>query len=41
MAEVLIQNGTIDLQGDIGYGTHYGQPMTIELSDWKKPNLLK
>ena len=41
MAEELIQNGTIVLEGNIGYGTHYGQPMAIKLSDWKKPNLPK
>lgn len=37
MAEELINNGTIILQGDIGFGTSYGQPKKIQLSDWKKP----
>jgi hypothetical protein len=38
IAEELIHNGTIVLQGNIGYGTTYFTPKTIELSDWKKPN---
>jgi len=38
VAEELIQNGTVVLQGDIGYGTFYREPKTIQLSDWKKPN---
>jgi hypothetical protein len=37
LAEELIQNGTITLMGDIGFGTIYGQPKIIQLSDWKKP----
>ncbi len=36
MAEELIRNGTVVLQGDIGYGTFYGEPKTIQLSDWRK-----
>lgn len=40
-AEELIQNGTITLLGDIGFGTSYGQPKTIILSDWKKPSVSK
>ena len=38
IAEELIQNGTIVLQGDIGYGTTYCEPKTIQLSNWKKTN---
>lgn len=38
MAEELFNNGKIILQGDIEFGTSYGQPKKIELSDWKKPN---
>ncbi len=41
MAEELIQNGTIVLHGNIGYGTSYGESTTIKLSEWKKPNLAK
>ena len=37
MAEKLIENGTIVLQGDIGYGAYYNEPKTIKLSCWKKP----
>ena len=37
MAEELLQNGTIVLQGNIGYGTTYCEPKTIHLSNWKKP----
>jgi hypothetical protein len=37
MAEELIQNGIAVLQGDIGYGTFYREPTTIQLSNWKKP----
>lgn len=37
MAIELIQNGTIVLQGDIGYGTTYYKPKTVQLSHWKKP----
>jgi len=37
MAQELIQNGTILLQGNIGYGTFYHAPKTIQLSNWKKP----
>lgn len=36
MAKELIQNGTIVLQGEIGFGTCYIEPKTIRLSDWKK-----
>jgi hypothetical protein len=36
IAETLIQNGTIVLQGDIGLGTIYREPKTIQLSNWKK-----
>lgn len=39
MAEELIQNGTIVLKGDIGYGTFFREPKTIHLSYWKKPYL--
>lgn len=39
MAQELIRNGTIVLQGDIGYGTYYREPKTIQLSDWKKSNI--
>lgn len=39
MAQELIQNGTIVLHGEIGYGTCYPEPKTIQLSDWKKPNI--
>lgn len=41
MAEELIQNGTIVLQGSIGYGTFYHEPKTIHLSNWKESNLSK
>jgi hypothetical protein len=41
IAELLIQNGTIVLQGDIGFGTVYREPKTIQLSNWKKPDQLK
>jgi len=37
MARILAQNGSIVLQGDIGFGTTYYEPLTIQLSDWKKP----
>ena len=37
MAEKLIQNGTIVLKGNIGYGTFYDRPETIQLSNWKRP----
>jgi len=36
MAEELIRNGTIVLKGDIGFGTIYGEPKTIQLSNWRK-----
>jgi hypothetical protein len=36
MAEELIKNGKITLVGDIGFGTTYGEPKTVHLSDWKK-----
>lgn len=38
IAEELIDKGTIILQGDIGFGTFYGQPKKIELSYWRIPN---
>jgi hypothetical protein len=38
IAEALIQNGTIVLQGDIGFGTIYREPKTIQFSNWKKPD---
>ena len=41
IAEELIQNGTVILEGDIGYGTFYYEPKTIQLSNWKNPNLPK
>ena len=37
IAEELVQNGTIVLQGNVGYGTTYCEPKTIRLSNWKKP----
>ena len=39
MASALIQNGTIVLQGNIGYGICYHEPKTIQLSNWKKSDL--
>ncbi|MEO5681727.1 MAG: hypothetical protein ABIQ88_03745 [Chitinophagaceae bacterium] len=39
IAEELIQNGTIVLQGDIGYGTFYHEPKKIQLNNWEKPDL--
>lgn len=36
-AEELIRSGTIILQGDIGFGTYYKEPKTINLSDWENP----
>jgi|SRR5690554_5585363 len=36
MAEELIRNGRIVLEGDIGFGTFYHEPIIIQLSDWKK-----
>ncbi len=41
IAEKLIQNGITVLQGNVGYGTFYREPKTIQLSNWKKPDLLK
>lgn len=41
IAEKLIENGTVILQGDIGYGTFYYEPKTIQLNSWKKPNYTK
>ena len=38
IAEELIENGTIVLQGNIGYGAFYREPKTIHLSNWKKPS---
>jgi len=38
IAEEIIQNGTAVLQGDIGFGSIYREPKTIQLSNWKKPN---
>lgn len=37
IAETLIQNGAVILQGDIGFGTNYYEPKTIQLSNWQKP----
>jgi hypothetical protein len=31
-------NGTIVPQGDIGHGTFYYTPTTIQLTNWKSPN---
>lgn len=38
MAEELIRNGSIILQGNIGFGTFYGGPKKIQLNNWKKSN---
>ena len=39
MAEELVKNGTVVLQGDIGTGiSYYNEPKFIQLSDWKKPD---
>ena len=37
VAEELIQNGTIVLNGNIGNGTYFSAPKTITLCDWEKP----
>lgn len=39
MAKERIRNGTIVLQGEIGYGTFYREPKAIQLSNWKKSNI--
>jgi hypothetical protein len=39
MAQELIRNGKIVLQGEIGYGTYYLETKTIQLSNWKKSNI--
>lgn len=39
MAEELIRNGSIVLQGDIGYGTFYGGAKKVQLKNWKKSSI--